>query len=111
MEDLVRYLNEIVDPTVKNFEEHPTSVRYAFLACVATYHAIDYLAYPNKRPANIRQAWRKESPAFAMVDDVAHGRREEPRLIANAVISRPPGISDVAHWDLSRWDDPVGCNA
>jgi len=52
---LVHYLNEIVDPTIKDFEEHPTSVRQDFLACVATYHTIDYLAYPNKRPATLKQ--------------------------------------------------------
>jgi hypothetical protein len=115
MEDLVRYLNEIVDPTVKDFEEHPTSVRHAFLACVATYHAIDYLAYPNKRAANLKQEWRKKPPEFAIVDNVAHafkhvivGRRGDPRLKADEVMSRPPGIWGKAHWDLSRRDDPVG---
>jgi hypothetical protein len=41
MEDLRRYLEEIVEPTVKDFAEHPASVRHAFLACVATYHAVD----------------------------------------------------------------------
>ena len=28
MEDLEQYLEEIVVPTVKDFEEHPTSVRH-----------------------------------------------------------------------------------
>ncbi len=38
-----RYLDEIVDPTVKEYESEPTSVRRAMLACIVTYHAIEYL--------------------------------------------------------------------
>jgi hypothetical protein len=48
MEDLVRYLDEIVEPTVKDFEANPTSVRHASLACVVVFHAVDYRAYPRK---------------------------------------------------------------
>ncbi len=45
MEDLERYLKTVVDPTIDDFKKNPASVRHAFLACVATFHAIDYLAY------------------------------------------------------------------
>jgi hypothetical protein len=41
VEDYMRYLEEIVEPTVKEFEENPTSVRRAFLACVAVFHAVE----------------------------------------------------------------------
>jgi hypothetical protein len=34
MEDLERYLKEMVQPTVDDFEANPTSRRHAFLACV-----------------------------------------------------------------------------
>jgi hypothetical protein len=44
-EDFVRFLTEIVDPTVKEFEDNPGSVRHAFLACLVTLHSLDYLAY------------------------------------------------------------------
>jgi hypothetical protein len=44
VENLERYVDEIVAPTINDFEENPTSVRHAFLGCVATFHAIDYLA-------------------------------------------------------------------
>jgi hypothetical protein len=47
-DDLKRYLEEIVEPTVKDFEEHPTSVRHTFLACVAVFHGVDYVAYGTK---------------------------------------------------------------
>jgi hypothetical protein len=54
MEDLARYLDEIVDPTVSDFERNPTSVWHAFLAGVAVFHSVDYLAYPVP-PGNLRK--------------------------------------------------------
>src|SRR5208283_3443823 len=48
MGDMLRYLEEFVEPTIRDFEQHATSRRHAFLACVATFHAIDYLVYPKK---------------------------------------------------------------
>jgi len=96
MEDMVLYLEDIVTPTIKDFEANPTSVRHAFLACVATFHAIDYLAYPDKS-ANVRQRAREASPAFATVDLVAHafkhvasGNPNKKRLKAGEVVVRRP---------------------
>jgi hypothetical protein len=66
-----RYLDEIVDPIVKDFQEHPDSRRHAFIACVAVFHSIDYLAYP-RRSQPLRDAFRKTSPDFAIVDEIAH---------------------------------------
>ncbi len=71
MDALNRYLKLIVEPTVDEFKRNPTSIRHAFLACVATYHAIDRIAYPGPR-GNLRKAWRKASMEFALVDIVAH---------------------------------------
>ena len=71
MNELIRYLDLIVEPTFADFSSNPTSVRHAFLACVATYHAIDRVTYP-KKPGNLRNKWRKESLEFAIVDMVAH---------------------------------------
>ena len=96
MEDLVRYLDEIVEPTINELQENPTSVRHAFLACVAVFHTIDYLAFPDKKaPRALRQKFGRKSPEFAMVDNVAHafkhvvaGNPKEPRLIVKEVISR-----------------------
>jgi hypothetical protein len=109
VEDLERYLDEIVDPTIKDFEQNPTSVRHAFLACVVTFHAIDYLAYPRKS-RTLRQQFQKASPDFAHVDEVAHafkhvavGGRGNPKLRAHEVISRPPFIWGVGVWGKSRW--------
>ncbi len=71
MNDLARYLEVIVEPTVDDFKRNPLSVRHAFLACVATYHAIDRVAYP-KSPGNLRKQWRKHSSEFTVIDMVAH---------------------------------------
>jgi hypothetical protein len=112
--DLERYLVEIVEPTIKELADNRTSIRHTFLACVAVFHAVDYLAYPKKaRP--LREQFNKESRAFAIVDDMAHafkhvvaGNPANPDLTAKEVISRPPGFFDVGYWDLSRFDDPIG---
>lgn len=66
---LNRYLDQIVEPTIQDFQRNILSPRHAFLACVATFHAIDRLVKPS---ANLRGAWRKQSAAFAMVDLVCH---------------------------------------
>jgi len=71
MEDLVSYLDEIVGPPVADFEKNPTSVRHAFLACVAAYHSVDYLTFP-KKPRGERQELGTASADFKLVDDVAH---------------------------------------
>jgi hypothetical protein len=114
MEDLVRYLDEIVEPTISDFEQNPTSVRHAFIACVAVFHSIDYLAYPRK-PQPLRQLFRRQSTDFALVDQMAHafkhvtsGNPNGKRLLSTDVISRPPAVWGSAVWDLSSWDDPTG---
>src|SRR5260370_37390903 len=71
MEDLDRYLVEIVDPIVKEFEDNADSRRHAFIACVAVFHAIDYLAYPSSS-RTLRETFRRESSDFGIVDEVAH---------------------------------------
>lgn len=114
VEDLERYLNEIVDPTIEELANRRTSVRHTFLACVAVFHAVDYLAYPRK-PRTLRKQFNEESKAFAIVDDMAHafkhvvaGNPAKPDLVAKDVITRPPAYFGTAVWDLSRWDDAHG---
>ena len=117
MIDAKRYADEIADPTIAEFELDPRSPRRAFLACVATFHLIDYIAHPNKA-ANQRVVFRRESQAFAAIDRVAHAFKHvvtghpdsadlQP-LASSDVIERPPAFWDQAVWDLSRWDDAIG---
>src|SRR5262249_7250445 len=94
MEDLEQYLKEIIEPTVEEFEENPASRRHAFLACVATFHGVDYLAHRKQRAATLRQQWQRQSEAFRIVDHVVHafkhvasGNRSNPELRANEVVS------------------------
>jgi hypothetical protein len=117
VEDLICYLDEIVEPTVSDFEANPTSVRHAFLACVATFHSVDYLAHPRK-PASLRQKFADQSPDFAMVDRVAHalkhvisGNAASPQrqpLRSADIIARPPATAGELRARVSRAGDAVG---
>ena len=73
MEKLGAYLNDFVEPTLKELEGDP-SPRRAFLAAVAIYHAIDRAAEDlgRKNPANLRKQWGDESKAFKWADIFAH---------------------------------------
>src|SRR5258708_6319056 len=104
MKDLEQFLDEVVEPTIADFEANPTSRRHGFLACVATFHGVDYLAHPRK-PQALRQKFTAESPDFAIVDRVAHAFKhvvsgheaspKRPPLRAAEVIPRPPAFFDV----------------
>ena len=103
MEDLAKYLEEFVEPTIRDFEKNPASVRHAFLACVVVFHAVDYRAHP-KKASTLRQKWKGQSKVFAVVDDVAHafkhvvsGNRKNPSLKAQEVVSTPAAAFDVSH--------------
>jgi hypothetical protein len=116
--DAELYMNEIVDPTIRDFEmNHPASRRHAFIACLVTFHCVDYLAYP-KKPGNMRDRFRKRSPDFAIVDRVAHvfkhietGHPDAPQnqpLTVASVFERPPGMAGVMQAGLSYVGDEVG---
>lgn len=106
--EVARFIAEMVEPTVADFESNPTSVRHAFLACVATFHIIDYLK-------GSRQKYQQASADFAEVDRIAHAfKHAEGRggkmvpLVAEDVIKRPPALWDEGIWGLSRWGDETG---
>jgi hypothetical protein len=67
------YMREILEPTIKDLVQNRASKRHAFLACVVTYHMIDYLC-GKRRKAVVRGEYRTQSAAFAAVDRIAHGR-------------------------------------
>ena len=71
MDELSRYLDEIVAPTFTDLGRNPSSAHQACLACVSVYHAVDRAAYPG-RPGNLRRQWCKQSLEFSIVDAVAH---------------------------------------
>jgi hypothetical protein len=111
------YLMEMVEPTIAEFEKEPWSRRNAFLACVTTYHTIDYFPRPP-----FRGTWRKyvqsRSPTFTLVDRVAHafkhmqtGHVDNPRLqplAANQVYERPPAFAGTMMVGVSMIGDTRG---
>lgn len=69
MNDLIGYLDLIVEPTFLDYQSNPGSARHAFLACVAVFHSIDRV--PN-HSGNLRKAWGDQSIEFLVVDMFAH---------------------------------------
>ncbi len=69
------YMRDIMQPTIKDLVQNRMSKRHAFLACVVTFHMIDYLC-GKRRKAVLRGEYRVQSAAFAAVDRIAHGRAE-----------------------------------
>jgi hypothetical protein len=106
-------LEQIVVPTIADFEKCPSSLRHAFLACLVTFHTVDYIAHP-KKAASCRNVFRKESEAFADVDRVAHAfkhvklRNKNDPLSVEHVYSRPPALAGVAQCGISLCGDVSG---
>jgi hypothetical protein len=67
------YMREVLEPTIQDLAQNRASKRHAFLACLATYHLIDYLC-GKRRKAVLRGEYRTQSAAFAVVDRIANGR-------------------------------------
>jgi hypothetical protein len=124
VEDLERYLNEIVEPTVDDFRQHPSSVRKGFLACVVIDHSVDYLAYPGDRSqwdgkehrdrrARLRKQFREESEQFRLASEAAnavkHVKTTSKRgLEAGEVYERPPAIAGRMMAGVSMVGDATG---
>jgi hypothetical protein len=115
--DAKQYMDEIVDPTISEFAANRASRRHAFLACVVTFHTIDYFMYPEK-PGNQRKSFRNESRDFAQVDRVAHAFKhvqsghdkshDHTPLQENEVLSRPPARCGKLMAGLSQCGDEIG---
>jgi hypothetical protein len=90
------YMREILEPTIKDLVQNRASERHAFLACVATYHTIDYLC-GKRRKAVLRGEYRAQSAAFAAVDRIAHGRVDAqpgPKRSALRVAETPAPLGE-----------------
>jgi hypothetical protein len=108
VEDLERYLEEMVGPTLEDFEANPMSRRHAFLACVVIAHAVDYLEHP-RGPNQRRNKLKKQSKDFRLVDQIAHAfKHVRSSLKQSQVIVRPPAYWGNAVWGFSQWDDKTG---
>jgi hypothetical protein len=108
MEDLQLYLDEMVQPTLEDFEAKPTSRRHAFLACVVIAHAVDYLEHP-RRPNQRRNELKDQSKDFRLVDQIAHAFKQvRSSLKQSQVIVRPPAYCGMAVCGLSYCGDETG---
>jgi hypothetical protein len=115
--DAPTYLGQIVDPTIADFEKYPHSRRHAFLACLVTFHTLDYIEHP-KNKENRRNDFRKKSNAFAIVDRVAHAikhiksgndkNKHNRSLLVDHVYSRPPAVAGGMQCGVSRLGDRIG---
>lgn len=124
MEDLERYLNEIVGPTVDDFRSNPSSVRIGFLTCVAIDHSVDYLAFPKDRArwdgkehrdmrATLRKQFREENEQFRLASEAAnafkHVKTTSTRgLEAVEVYERPPAMAGRMMVGISMFGDTTG---
>jgi hypothetical protein len=124
VEDLERYLNEIVEPTVDDFRQTPSSVRIGFLTCVAIDHSVDYLAFPGNRSqwdgkehrdkrAALRRRFREESEHFRLASEAAnafkHVKTTSKRsLEAVEVYERPPALAGRMMAGVSMAGDRTG---
>jgi hypothetical protein len=100
------YMREFVEPTIKGLVQNRASKRHAFLACVVTYHMIDYLC-GKRRKAVLRGEYRAQSAAFAAVDRIAHGRVDgQPgvRRSASRVDERSAGLAEMSSREAASGD-------
>ncbi|MGD0634099.1 MAG: hypothetical protein ABSA13_07460 [Beijerinckiaceae bacterium] len=115
--DASAYLNEIVLPTIAEFEKNAWSKRRTFLACVVTFHTLDYMP-KNKGQKSLRKTFRDTSPNFAAIDRIAHAvkhvhsgsdkDRVNMPLHVSEVLVRPPAIAGRMMAGRSRCGDPRG---
>jgi hypothetical protein len=106
--DAKTYIDEIVEPTIREYEADPTCRRRAFLACVAAYHTIDYMG-----KKSLRQQFRRECDDFRIVDKIAHAFKHvetdgQRRIAVRDIVTRPPAMLGVMAIGLSRIGDYVG---
>ncbi|MBR1169155.1 hypothetical protein [Bradyrhizobium liaoningense] len=124
MEDLERYLVEIVEPTVQDFRQRPSSVRIGFLTCVAIDHSVDYLAFPGDRSlwdgkehqarrAGLRRQFREENEHFRLASETANAFKHvktisKRSLEASEVYERPPALAGRMMAGVSMVGDRTG---
>jgi len=115
----VEYLSAIVEPTIAEFEADPTDRRRAILACLVTFHTVDYMTRP-RGTGQIRSEFGRQSNDFALIDRVAHAAKHvqsgndaaseahKRPLSVDQLIERPPAMFGRAIWGLSVFGDSTG---
>ena len=108
------YIDEIVVPTILEFKACRRSRRYAYLACITTFHIKDHLKVAGA--TGIETAIRAEvSSAFDVVRAICNGTKHVETDSSHSIpfrvgddTDRPPAIWGEMVWDVSHWDDEDG---
>lgn len=108
------YLNEIVVPTLQEFEHNRLSRRHAYLACIAIYHIKDHLKAAGEK--DIEATMRASgSQAFDLVRSICNGSKHfstdgshEIQFRAGTDYGRPPAFAGVMVCGLSYFGDTKG---
>lgn len=67
--DALEYLDTIVEPTIAEFEPKPWDRRRALIACLITFHTVDYFGLAGDKSC---KQLRSECPEFETVERVAN---------------------------------------
>ena len=115
------YADTIVLPTVREFLADRENLRRGILACVTTYHLIDYLAQGQSPPPASKRAAEENrkaeakkirnnirsicGPSLEVVQGICNGTKHADPISTQHV---PVFALDVpgAGWDQGRWDVP-----
>jgi hypothetical protein len=108
------YVNEMVQPTVREFRDERRSRRRAYLACIVVFHIIDYL-----KNAGEKDVWRKLKQAnpdiFELVRSICDGSKHFETNAKHAVHfragsdwDRPPAFAGIMRAGVSFLGDTKG---
>jgi hypothetical protein len=107
--DALEYLDTIVELTIEEFESARWDRRRAFIACLITFHTIDYLGLDGEKSC---KQLRSECPEFETVERVANAfkhtlSRHKPLAVAH-VRSRPRAMAGEMRCGSSQIGDQLG---
>ena len=110
------YISEIAIPTVRDFLNARGDRRLAYLACIATYHIVDYVAAGDSTKIGeiLRHLRTIAEPAVDVVQGICHGTKHARATKARFPFSPgderhvPSFAFDVpgAGWGEGRWGGP-----
>jgi hypothetical protein len=110
------YVNEIVEPTIKEFRDEPRSRRRAYLACIVTFQIKEHLVRAGENKSDVHAKMKQSCrDAFELVRSICNGSKhvetDKSHLFpfrAGSDWDRPPARCGVAQAGLSRVGDATG---
>jgi hypothetical protein len=114
--DPLEYVEEIVRPTMAEFQANPRSRRHAYLACMVVFHIKDHLKKAGEKGIEdkMRKATRATS-AFDVVRGICNGAKHVETTPDHRIpfkagdeFDRPPARAGEMEFGKSRLGDAVG---